>query len=256
MSDGARKKIYFASDAHLGARFLKDPLATERRLTRWLDSVKREAAAIWFLGDMFDYWYEYKYVVPKGHTRFLGKLAELSDMGVEIHFFIGNHDIWLFDYLPREIGAVIHRDTLTVDLLGKRFFLGHGDEVDYRSRAFRLMRRVFRNRFCQWLYAGIHPRWTFGFALGWSLSSRRSGLEKQEEREYQGEAGEYLVAFAKEYLKTHPDINFFIFGHRHIMLDLMLSRTARILIAGDWMRYCSYIVWDGENLFLEQFEES
>ena len=189
MSDGARKKIYFASDAHLGARFLKDPLATERRLTRWLDSVKREAAAIWFLGDMFDYWYEYKYVVPKGHTRFLGKLAELSDMGVEIHFFIGNHDIWMFDYLPREIGAVIHRDTLTVDLLGKRFFLGHGDEVDYRSRAFRLMRRVFRNRFCQWLYAGIHPRWTFGFALGWSLSSRRSGLEKQEEREYQGEAG-------------------------------------------------------------------
>ena len=256
MSDGARKKIYFASDAHLGARFLKDPLATERRLTRWLDSVKREAAAIWFLGDMFDYWYEYKYVVPKGHTRFLGKLAELSDMGVEIHFFIGNHDIWMFDYLPREIGAVIHRDTLTVDLLGKRFFLGHGDEVDYRSRAFRLMRRVFRNRFCQWLYAGIHPRWTFGFALGWSLSSRRSGLEKQEEREYQGEAGEYLVAIAKEYLKTHPDINFFIFGHRHIMLDLMLSRTARILIAGDWMRYCSYIVWDGENLFLEQFEES
>ncbi|HIX85721.1 MAG TPA: UDP-2,3-diacylglucosamine diphosphatase [Candidatus Parabacteroides intestinigallinarum] len=256
MSDGARKKIYFASDAHLGARFLKDPLATERRLTRWLDSVKREAAAIWFLGDMFDYWYEYKYVVPKGHTRFLGKLAELSDMGVEIHFFIGNHDIWMFDYLPREIGAFIHRDTLTVDLLGKRFFLGHGDEVDYRSRAFRLMRRVFRNRFCQWLYAGIHPRWTFGFALGWSLSSRRSGLEKQEEREYQGEAGEYLVAFAKEYLKTHPDINFFIFGHRHIMLDLMLSRTARILIAGDWMRYCSYIVWDGENLFLEQFEES
>lgn len=256
MSDGARKKIYFASDAHLGARFLKDPLATERRLTRWLDSVKHEAAAIWFLGDMFDYWYEYKYVVPKGHTRFLGKLAELSDMGVEIHFFIGNHDIWMFDYLPREIGAVIHRDTLTVDLLGKRFFLGHGDEVDYRSRAFRLMRRVFRNRFCQWLYAGIHPRWTFGFALGWSLSSRRSGLEKQEEREYQGEAGEYLVAFAKEYLKTHPDINFFIFGHRHIMLDLMLSRTARILIAGDWMRYYSYIVWDGENLFLEQFEES
>ena len=256
MSDGARKKIYFASDAHLGARFLKDPLATERRLTRWLDSVKHEAAAIWFLGDMFDYWYEYKYVVPKGHTRFLGKLAELSDMGVEIHFFIGNHDIWMFDYLPREIGAVIHRDTLTVDLLGKRFFLGHGDEVDYRSRAFRLMRRVFRNRFCQWLYAGIHPRWTFGFALGWSLSSRRSGLEKQEEREYQGEAGEYLVAFAKEYLKTHPDINFFIFGHRHIMLDLMLSRTARILIAGDWMRYCSYSVWDGENLFLEQFEES
>lgn len=133
--------------------------------------------AIYFLGDMFDYWYEYKYVVPKGFVRFLGKLAELSDNGVEIHIFIGNHDIWMFDYLPKEIGAIIHRDVLTVDLLGKRFFLGHGDEVDYRSKAFRFLRTLFRNKFCQWLYAGIHPRWTFGFALGWSLSSRKSGLK-------------------------------------------------------------------------------
>lgn len=161
----------------MGARFHKDPLAIEKRLVRWLDSIKDEAMAIYFLGDMFDYWYEYKYVVPKGFVRFLGKLAELSDNGVEIHIFIGNHDIWMFDYLTKEIGAVIHRDVLTIDLLGKRFFLGHGDEVDYRSRAFRFLRTLFRNRFCQWLYAGIHPRWTFGFALGWSLSSRKSGLK-------------------------------------------------------------------------------
>ena len=122
---------------------------------------------------------------------------------------------------------------LTVDLLGKRFFLGHGDEVDYRSKAFRFLRTLFRNKFCQWLYAGIHPRWTFGFALGWSLSSRKSGLKKHKTREaaeYQGENHEYMALFAKEYLKTHPDINFFIFGHRHIMLDLMLSRTARLLL--------------------------
>ena len=131
-------KIYFASDAHLGARFHKDPLAIEKKLVRWLDSIKEDASAIWFLGDLFDYWYEYKYVVPKGHVRFLGKLAELADRGIEIHIFIGNHDIWMFDYLPKEIGAIIHRDTLTVDLLGKRFFLGHGDEVDFRSKAFRL----------------------------------------------------------------------------------------------------------------------
>ena len=133
--DSLRKKIYFASDAHLGARFHKDPLAVEKRLVRWLDSIKDEAMAIYFLGDMFDYWYEYKYVVPKGFVRFLGKLAELSDNGVEIHIFIGNHDIWMFDYLPKEIGAIIHRDVLTVDLLGKRFFLGHGDEVDYRRHS-------------------------------------------------------------------------------------------------------------------------
>ena len=122
-------KIYFASDAHLGARFHKDPLAIEKKLVRWLDSIKEDASAIWFLGDMFDYWYEYKYVVPKGHVRFLGKLAELADRGIEIHIFIGNHDIWMFDYLPKEIGAIIHRDTLTVDLLGKRFFLGHGENT-------------------------------------------------------------------------------------------------------------------------------
>lgn len=247
-----RNKIYFASDAHLGARFHSDSREVERKLVRWLDSIQQDALEIWFLGDMFDYWYEYKYVVPKGFTRFLGKLAELSDQGVKIHFFIGNHDIWMFGYLEEEIGAMIHREPLTIDLLGKRFFLAHGDEVDYRSRAFRVIRWVFRNKFCQFLYSAIHPRWTFGFALGWSLSSRKKGLKKQAE--YGGEAGEYLVQFAKTYLQEHPDINFFIFGHRHILLDLMLTRTSRLLIAGDWMQYFSYIVWDGESLYLDQFE--
>lgn len=253
---GDRTKIYFASDAHLGARFHKDPLAIERKLTRWLESIRKDALAVYFLGDMFDYWYEYKYVVPKGFVRFLGKIAELSDEGVEIHFFIGNHDIWMFDYLPKEMNAIIHRDTLTIDLLGKRFFLGHGDEVDFRSKGFRFIRALFRNKFCQWLYAGIHPRWTFGFALRWSLSSRKSGLQLEYATKYQGEASEYLVSFAKDHLQTHPDINFFIFGHRHIMLDLMLSRSSRLLISGDWMQYFSYIVWDGEHLVLEQFEEA
>ena len=229
-----RTKIYFASDAHLGARFHEDPIAIERKLVRWLDSIKADAKAVWFLGDMFDYW--------------------LSDNGVEIHIFIGNHDVWMFDYLPAEIGATIHREPLTIDLDGKRFFLAHGDEVDNRSRSFQLIRWIFRNRVCQILYSAIHPRWTFGFALGWSLSSRKKGLKKMEETVYKGESSEYLVQFAKSYLETHPDINFFIFGHRHIMLDLMLSRTSRILIAGDWMQYFSYIVWDGENLFLDQFE--
>ncbi len=249
----SRKNIYFASDAHLGARFHKEPLVIEKRLVRWLDHIKEDAMAVYFLGDMFDYWYEYKYVVPKGFVRFLGKLAELSDAGVEIHLFIGNHDIWMFDYLTKEIGAVIHRDVWIGELLGKRFFLGHGDEVDYRSRLFRIVRSLFRNKFCQWLYAGIHPRWTFGFALGWSLNSRKSGL-KHESSVYQGESEEYLVQFAKNYLQTDPNINFFIFGHRHIMLDLMLSRSSRILVAGDWMQHFSYIVWDGEKLFLDQFE--
>lgn len=251
--EDSRKKIYFASDAHLGARFHADPLAIEKKLVRWLDSIKDSASQIWFLGDMFDYWYEYKYVVPKGHVRFLGKLAELSDKGIEIHFFIGNHDIWMFDYLPEEIGAVIHREPLTIDLLGKRFFLGHGDEIDNRSLSFRLIRAIFRNRFCQWLYAGIHPRWSFGFALNWSLSSRKSGI-KNDSLKYKGDDTEYLVLFSKEYLKTHPDINFFIFGHRHVTLDLPLAPGSRLLVAGDWMQLFSYIEWNGKELRTSRFE--
>lgn len=253
MNSIPRTKIYFASDAHLGSRYLEAPLVTEKKLVAWLDSIKYDAKELWLLGDMFDYWYEYKYVVPKGHVRFLGKLAELSDVGVEIHMFTGNHDIWMFDYLPQEIGAIIHREPQVVDLLGKRFFLAHGDEVDHRSWSFTLIQKIFRNRICQMLYSSIHPRWTFGFALRWSLSSRKKGLKQQEYNEYQGEQSEYLIDFAKRYLKQHPDINFFIFGHRHVMLDLMLSRSSRVLIAGDWMKHFSYIVWDGTELFIEQF---
>jgi UDP-2,3-diacylglucosamine hydrolase len=249
-----RTKIYFAADAHLGARFHRDPLAIEKKLVSWLDSIREEAAAVYLLGDMFDFWFEYKYVVPKGFVRFLGKLAELSDAGVEIHLFTGNHDIWMFDYLEKEIGAHIYRDVLTVDLLGKRFFLGHGDEVDYRSRSFRFLRALFRNRLCQGLYACIHPRWTSAFALGWSLNSRQEGLKQIEVQTFQGEQGEYLIDFAKTYLKTHPDIHFFIFGHRHILLDFMLSHTSRLIIVGDWMQYFSYVEWDGESLSLRQFE--
>jgi UDP-2,3-diacylglucosamine hydrolase len=183
-------------------------------------------------------------------------LAELSDSGIGIHFFTGNHDVWIFDYLPGEIGAVIHRGPLTIDLMGKTFFLAHGDEVGERSRMLRLIRAVFHNKFCQWLYAGIHPRWTFGFALNWSLNSRKNGLADSAAGEYRAEKAEYLIAFAREYLKTHSGIDFFLFGHRHLMLDLMLDRSTRFLIAGDWMTLFSYIEWDGETLALVQFNES
>ncbi|MDR3261500.1 MAG: UDP-2,3-diacylglucosamine diphosphatase [Tannerella sp.] len=249
--DTSAKNIYFAADAHLGNRYLDDPLAAEKKLVRWLDSIKEDAIAVYFLGDMFDYWYEYKYVVPRGHVRFLGKLSELADRGIEIHLFIGNHDIWMSDYLPQETGAMIHQGPLTVDLLGKRFFLAHGDEVGKRTLSFRFLQAMFRNRACQFLYSGIHPRWTFGLARRWSLSSRKCGLEQQNSRD---ETPEYLVDFAKEYLLTHPDIRFFIFGHRHILLDTMLNQTSRLLIAGDWMQYFSYIRWDGNQLELRQFE--
>jgi UDP-2,3-diacylglucosamine hydrolase len=249
----AQKKIYFAADAHLGNRYLDNPCDAEKKLVRWLDSIKDDAQAIWFLGDMFDYWYEYKYVVPKGYIRFLGKLAELADRGVEIHLLIGNHDIWMFDYLPKEIGAVVHQGPLTVDLLGRTFFLAHGDEVGKQKFTFRFLQALFRNRICQFLYAGIHPRWTVAFAKRWSFRSRTKGLPKLPADPV--EATDYLIDFAKDYAQTHPDIRYFIFGHRHSLLDMAINTDTRILVAGDWMKHFSYIAWDGSRLSLLCFPD-
>lgn len=167
------KKIYFASDFHLGARYIENPIEYERRIVRWLDSIKQDAGTLYLLGDILDYWYEYRYVVPKGFTRFFGKLAELSDNDIDIHWFIGNHDIWIFDYLPHELGITIHDGTLITEIGGKRFFLSHGDNVGKRPMTFRFLRKIFRNRFCQYLYAAIHPRWTVAFALRWSAIVER-----------------------------------------------------------------------------------
>ncbi|MDR1525802.1 MAG: UDP-2,3-diacylglucosamine diphosphatase [Tannerella sp.] len=250
-----QKKIYFVSDIHLGNRYMPNTTEAEKKLVRWMDRIKNDAAAIYFLGDVFDYWYEYKYVVPRGHVRFLGKLAELSDLGIEIHLLTGNHDIWMFDYLPAETGAVIHRKPFTVELFGKKFFLGHGDEVGYRPRSYRIIQRIFRNRICQFLYVTIHPRWTFGFARRWSLNSRKNGLAAKEQLERrQASSAKHLEAFAESYLQTHPDIDFFMFGHLHVLLDKKLSPAeARLLITGDWMQHFSYAEWDGDKLELKTF---
>ncbi|MDR0575346.1 MAG: UDP-2,3-diacylglucosamine diphosphatase [Tannerella sp.] len=249
------KKIYFASDIHLGNGYLDNPPDVEKKLVQWLDGIKKNAAAIYFLGDIFDYWYEYKYVVPRGHVRFLGKLAELSDIGIKIHFFTGNHDIWMFNYFKEEIGIIIHREPLTVELLGKKFFLGHGDEVGYRPLKYRIIQRILHNRLCQILYATIHPRWTFGFARRWSLSSRKSGLKAEKINLAQTRNAKALEIFAKTHLKTHPDINFFMFGHLHILLDRKIAPDTRLIIIGDWMQLFSYAEWDGTVLELKKLAE-
>ncbi|MDR0835983.1 MAG: UDP-2,3-diacylglucosamine diphosphatase [Tannerella sp.] len=245
------KKIYFLSDIHLGNKYLDEPLAVEKRLVRWLDSIKEEACAIYFLGDIFDYWYEYKYVAPRGYVRFLGKIAELSDEGIEIHLFIGNHDIWMFDYLPKETGAVIHRQPLETELFGKKFFLGHGDEVGYRPLKYRLIQRMFRNRVCQMLYSAIHPRWTFAFAYRWSLSSRKNGMKAEKFKMAQQRNLQHLKSFALACLETRPDINYFLFGHLHIIANQELTPTSNLVVIGDWLQHFSYAVWNGEKLTIE-----
>ncbi|MDR1720502.1 MAG: UDP-2,3-diacylglucosamine diphosphatase [Dysgonamonadaceae bacterium] len=247
------KKIYFASDMHFGSDAFEDPSITEKRFVRWLDVIKHDAGALYLLGDVFDFWYEYKYVIPRGFTRFLGKIAEMSDSGIEIHFFTGNHDVWIYDYLPSELGITLHKEPFLTELNGKKCYLAHGDGLGDHSRSFHFIRRIFHNKICQVLFSAIHPRWGIAFARIWSRYSRKTGLLNPED--YLGEDREYLVLFAKEYLKHHPEINYFIFGHRHILLDLSLSHESRVLILGDWLNYFSYAVLDGEQMSLEQFEE-
>lgn len=250
----AMKNVYFLSDAHLGSRAIPHGRTHERRLVNFLDSIKHKAAAVYLLGDMFDFWYEFKLVVPKGYTRFLGKISELTDLGVEVHFFIGNHDIWCGDYLEKECGVVIHRQPLTCEIYGKEFFLAHGDGLGDVDQKFKLLRAMFHNKMLQRLFSMLHPRWSVELGLEWAKHSRLKHGNKADP-EYMGEDREPLVLFTKNYLKTHPNINYFIYGHRHILLDLLLNRTSRMVILGDWINEFSYAMFDGENMYVEQFIE-
>lgn len=248
------KSIYFLSDAHLGSRAIEHPRMQERRLVNFLDSIKYKAEAVYLLGDIFDFWYEYRNVVPKGYTRLLGKISELTDMGVEVHFFFGNHDLWQHDYFERECGMTLHPHSEVTELHGHTFFLSHGDGLGSTDGKFKFLRSVFHSKLCQRLFSMLHPRWGVEFGLEWARHSR---LKREDGKEppYQGEENEELVRFAKDYLKSHPDINFFVFGHRHLELDLMLTHTSRMLILGDWITTFSYAVFDGEHMFMENFIE-
>lgn len=245
-----RKQVYFLADAHLGSKSHANSIDTERRLCRWLDDVKGSASAIYLLGDIFDYWFEYKYVVPKGFTRVLGKLGELTDYGVEIHFFIGNHDLWISDYLHKECGMILHFDTYVTNINGKKFFLAHGDGLGDDSYSFRFLRKVFHNKFLKKCFSAIHPRWTIPLAHAWSNSSRQNGGVIP----YLGENREHLIRFAKDKLKAEPDIDFFVFGHRHILLDLAIEESCRVIMLGDWISLFSYAEFDGEDMILKKME--
>ena len=248
------KPIYFLSDAHLGSWAIEHGRMQERRLVRFLDSIKEKAAAVYLLGDMFDFWYEYRYVVPKGYTRFLGKLSELTDLGVEVHYFTGNHDIWAYDYLQRECGVILHHKPLTTEIYGKIFFLAHGDGLGDPDRSFKLLRSIFHNRTCQWLFSALHPRWGMWFGQTWASHSRQKH-EVEGPPAYMGENREHLVLYTKRYIQGHPDVDYFIYGHRHIEVDLQLTRKARMIILGDWISQFSYVVYDGEHMFMSQYIE-
>ena len=248
------KNVYFLSDAHLGSWAIDHSRTQERRLVRFLDSIKTKARAIYLLGDMFDFWNEWRYVVPKGYTRFLGKLSELTDMGVEVHFFTGNHDIWTYGYLEEECGLTVHTKPETVEIYDRVFYIAHGDGLGDPDRKFKMLSRIFHNRTCQVLFNAIHPRLSMWLGMTWAKHSRLKRADGKEPP-YMGEDREFLVQYAKQYMKTHKNIDYFMFGHRHIELDLFLSKKTRMMILGDWITQFTYAVFDGDHMFLEEYVE-
>ena len=248
------KNVYFLSDAHLGSLAIPHGRTQERRLVRFLDSIKEKASAVYLLGDMFDFWNEYRYVVPKGYSRFLGKLSELTDNGVEVHFFAGNHDLWTYGYLEEECGVIVHKAPVTTEIYGKVFFLAHGDGWGDPDNKFKILRKLFHNRTCQRLLNFVHPRWGMALGLNWAKHSRLKRADGKEVP-FMGEDKEFLVRFARDYKRSHPNIDYFLFGHRHIELDLPIDKSTRMLILGDWIWQFTYAVFDGEHLFLGEYVE-
>ena len=248
------KNVYFLSDAHLGSLAIPHGRTQERRLVRFLDSIKEKASAVYLLGDMFDFWNAYRYVVPKGYSRFLGKLSELTDNGVEVHFFAGNHDLWTYGYLEEECGVIVHKAPVTTEIYGKVFFLAHGDGLGDPDNKFKILRKLFHNRTCQRLLNFVHPRWGMALGLNWAKHSRLKRADGKEVP-FMGEDKEFLVRFARDYKRSHPNIDYFLFGHRHIELDLPIDKSTRMLILGDWIWQFTYAVFDGEHLFLGEYVE-
>ncbi|MCM1450398.1 MAG: UDP-2,3-diacylglucosamine diphosphatase [Clostridiales bacterium] len=248
------KPVYFISDLHLGATYLDNPLNYERRVVKWLRSIEDDVSELYLLGDILDYWYEYRNVVPRGFVRFFGQLATMADKGVKITWFIGNHDIWIFDYLPSQLGITVVDGTKIVELDGSRFFLSHGDALGKLPASFRFIRWLFRNKFCQRLYSAIHPRWTVPFAHAWSSHSRNFSAEIPQ---FAGRDKEPFVAFAETYQQEHAScpVDFFVLGHRHILLDYKLEHGGRLIVLGDWIHHFSYGRWDGKSFTLHRFDD-
>ncbi len=244
------KKIYFISDAHLGLPPREKSLQREKLLVKWLNEMQKDACDIFLLGDIFDYWYEYRKVVPRGFVRFLGKLAEISDSGINIHFFTGNHDVWVFDYLPEEIGLKVYRKPLFAEINGFKFYLAHGDGLGSGEPGFRLLKAMFTSKILQWLFSRIHPNTSVGFAHRWSKHSRFSTGNYAS---WLGEDKEHLIIHSKEILKKEH-FDFFVYGHRHVPKEFDLQNS-KVVYLGDWFVNFTYGVFDGENFNVNYYKK-
>lgn len=244
------KKIYFLSDFHLGAPNITESLKREKKIIRFLDEIKNDALEIFILGDLFDFWYEYKKVVPKGYVRILGKLAEITDSGIPVYFFVGNHDMWMNDYFQKELNIPVFFEPREFEYSGKKFLIGHGDGLGPGDHGYKFIKKVFRNKACQWLFGILPPYIGMGIAGYFSRKSRAQ--TGQSDEVFLGEDKEWLIQYSKEVLqKTHYD--YFVFGHRHLPLNIRLTEKSRYLNLGDWIKYDSYAVFDGINMELKYY---
>lgn len=244
------KKIFFASDFHLGVPDHSSSLKRERQIIAWLDSIKHEAYSIYLLGDIFDFWFEYRYTIPKGFIRLQGKLAELCDAGIPVLFFTGNHDMWMFDYFTRELGIPIFREPRILAVGNQKLLIGHGDGLGPGDMQYKFLKKFFNSKFCQWLFARIHPNLGMAIAHRWSRNSRISNL-KREER-FSGEEKEFLWLYCRE-LEKHQHHDYYIFGHRHLPLHLKVNETSTYINLGEWVTGSHYAVYDGVTVELKSF---
>lgn len=245
------KKIFFASDFHLGADGICSSLEREKRIVSWLSEVQDEMEALYLVGDIFDYWFEYKTTIPKGFSRFLGKLAELRDKNIPIYFFTGNHDMWMFDYFETEFGIPVYHKPIQRTLHGKNMFIGHGDGLGPNDFGYKLIKKIFSNPLCQWAYARLHPNFGIWLMRKFSHKSRAMGGESNR---FQGRDGEMLVQYAERKIQT-LDIDYFVFGHRHLPLNVKLSNhTSFYFGLGDWTHFQSYGVLDEGNFSLRYYK--
>lgn len=242
--------IYFASDFHLGVAARHSSRLREQQLLAWFDYIAADATAIYLVGDLFEFWFEWKRVVPKGFVRFLGKLAQLADRGIELHVFTGNHDMWLFDYLEKEIGVQLHRQPLRLELQGKKILVGHGDGLGPGDHGYKRLKRLFRNPIAQWMLARFHPDFTMWIAYFWSARSR--SVQGAEDT-FLGPNKEWLLVYAERKLQRGEAIDYFLFGHRHLPIDYTLSNgRSRYLNLGEWLHYNTYVrLAEGEAQLLQ-----
>ncbi|NRB59669.1 MAG: UDP-2,3-diacylglucosamine diphosphatase [Winogradskyella sp.] len=244
------KKIYFSSDNHLGAPTHEASLPREKKFVAWLDEVKQDAAAIFLLGDLFDFWFEYKTVVPKGFIRTLGKLAEISDSGIPIYFFVGNHDLWMSGYFEKELNIPVFHKPQEFSINNKLFFIGHGDGLGPGDKGFKRMKKVFTNPVFQWLFRWLHP--DIGVRIAQYMSVKNKLISGDDDAKFLGEENEWLAQYSKRKLsEKHRD--YFIFGHRHLPLEIPLKEDSKYMNLGDWVQYYTYGVFNGEKLELKKY---